>query len=271
MKNLLHDIQTLTIITLLMTGTTSCSDEQHETGNVQVNFTTTLPSNHSRSFGDAKQVNTLVIGVFNEQEDEIFRQSFTVDGSTTDVQLTLAQNQTYNFIFWAYDNSQDSYDIDNLTAIKMNALPTPITFAQAEARDVFFATQKDITIKGNCSYPVELIRPLAQINVGTTGTPMQAIFTAKAAPDTFYPFTNTVSGTTDYTWNFNEMTTETFSIENTEYNYLTMGYLFAPASTKKIAIELTLADGKTSKTVEFPQVEIEANQRSNIAGKFTVR
>ena len=48
-----------------------------------------------------------------------------------------------------------------------------------------------------------------------------------------------------------------------------MGYVFAPTTATNISAELTLTDGDTSKTVEFPQVVIEANQRSNIAGNFT--
>ena len=98
---------------------------------------------------------------------------------------------------------------------------------------------------------------------------MQAVFKANDVPDTFYPFTNTVRGASDYTWNFSETTDETFSADGTEYNYLAMGYVFAPTTATKISAELTLKDGNASKTVEFPQVEIEANQRSNIAGNFT--
>ena len=48
-----------------------------------------------------------------------------------------------------------------------------------------------------------------------------------------------------------------------------MGYVFAPTTATNISAELTLTNGNASKTVEFPQVEIEANQRSNIAGNFT--
>lgn len=151
----------------------------------------------------------------------------------------------------------------------MNPLLNPITFAQAEASDAFFATMEDITITGNCSYSVELVRPLAQINVGTTGKPVQTTFTAKTVPDTFYPFTNTVSGETDFTWNFSENTTERFSADGTEYNYIAMGYVFAPTTASQISAELTLTDEGANKTIKFPQVEIEANQRSNIAGNFT--
>lgn len=283
MKNLLHNIQILAMLALTMAGIQSCSDELHDVGDVQVSFTASLPTDtRTRAFGKAEQVNTLVVGIFKKgvadvhtnsggswSYHEIDRKEFPINGTSVDVQLTLAQEQTYSFVFWAYDGNQNIYDIDDLTAIVMNPLPSSITFSEAEAMDAFFATMEDITITGDCSYPVELVRPLAQINVGTTGTPMQAVFKANDVPDTFYPFTNTVSGAAEFTWNFSETTTETFSADGTEYNYLAMGYVFAPTTATKISAELTLKDGNANKTVEFPQVEIEANQRSNIAGNFT--
>ena len=283
MKNLLHNIQILAMLALTMIGIQSCSDELHDVGDVQVSFTATLPTDiRTRSFGKAEQVNTLVVGIFKKgvadvhnnsggswNYYEIDRQSFPINDTSIDVQLTLAQEQTYSFVFWACDGNQNIYNIDDLTAIEMNTLPNPITFSEAEAADAFFATMEDITITGDCSYPVELVRPLAQINVGTTGTPMQATFTASGAPKTFHPFTNTVSGAAEFSWNINETTTETFSADGTEYNYLAMGYVFAPTTATNISAKLTLTDGNNSKMVEFPQVEIEANQRSNIAGNFT--
>lgn len=270
MKNLLHNIQILAMLALMVVGIQSCSDDLQETGDVEVSFTAMLPTDtRTRSFGKAEQVNTLVVGIFNERNTEIGRKEFAIYGTSIDVSLSLAQNQTYSFVFWAYDSSQNIYDIDDLTAIKMNTLPNPITFSEAEASDAFFATEEDITITGSNSYPIELVRPLAQINVGTTGKVMQTSFTAKSVPDTFHPFTNTVSGETDFTWNFSDTTTETFSADGTAYDYLAMGYLFAPTTAIQIAAELTLTDGENSKTVEFPKVEIEANQRSNIAGGFT--
>ena len=251
MKNLLHNIQILAMLALMMAGIQSCSDELHDVGDVQVSFTAKLPTDtRTRSFGKAEQVNTLVVGIF------------PINGTSVDVQLTLAQEQTYSFVFWAYDGNQNIYDIDDLTAIEMNTLPNQTTFSEAEASDAFFATEEDIIITGSSSYSIELVRPLAQINVGTTGKVMQASFTAKSAPDTFHPFTNTVSGTVDFTWNFSNTTTETFSADGTEYNYLAMGYVFAPTTATNISAK--------SKTVEFPQVAIEANQRSNIAGNFTL-
>lgn len=276
MKNLLHNISILAMLALLVAGIQSCSDDLQETGDVEVSFTATLPTDvRTRSFGKAEQVNTLVVGIFNERNTEIGRKEFAITGTTINVSLSLAQNQTYRFVFWAYDSSQNIYDIDDLTAIRMvmkkdeNNNPLPVTFGYMESLDAFFATQKDITVTGSSNYSIKLVRPLAQINVGTTGTPIQASFKAKDSPDTFHPFTNTVSGKTDFIWNFSNTTTETFPVDGTAYNYLAMGYLFAPTEAMWIVAELTLTDGENSKTVEFPQVEIEANQRSNIAGGFT--
>ena len=201
MKNLLHNIQILAMLALMMAGIQSCSDDLQEMGDVEVSFTATLPTDtRTRSFGKAEQVNTLLVGIFKKGVSdehtnsggswsyyEIDRKFFPISGTSIDVSLSLAQNQTYSFVFWAYDSSQNIYDTDDLTAIKMNTLPNPITFSEAEASDAFFATKEDIIITGSSSYSIELVRPLAQINVGTTGTKMQATFKAKAVPDTFYP------------------------------------------------------------------------------------
>lgn len=273
MKSLIHNTSILALLALMMVGLQSCSDELPEANDVQICFTATLPADtRTRSFGKAEQVNTLVVGVFDEDKtQEIQRRAFPISGTLCDVTFALARNQTYSFVFWAYDANQNIYNIDNLTAIKMNVLPNPITFSGAEAADAFFAIEKDITITGNCSYSVELVRPLAQINVGTTGTSVQATFKAKSVPDTYHPFNDTVSGITEFTWNFSETTNGTFSVEGTKYNYLAMGYVFAPTIATKISAELTLNNGETSKTVEFPQVEIKGNNRSNIAGSFTTQ
>lgn len=275
MKFRLHDIQIWLVLALFMAGMQSCADEVEEAAQVEVGFTATLPTDAlSRSFGHAEQVNTLVVGVFDEQYQEIDRMAYPMTGTSANVSMTLAQSQTYHFVFWAYhyDPSQKLkfYDLRNLTAIRMNPISEPVTLNQAEAMDAFFAVQEHVTLVRDKNYPIEMVRPLAQINVGTSGTPMQASFTAKSAPDTFYPFTNEVSGTTTYfTWQFSETTAEQFSAGGKDYTYLAMGYVFAPVTATTIAAELTLTKDGKSVTLEFPQVEIAANKRSNIAGRLS--
>ena len=161
MKNLLHNIQILAMLALMMAGIQSCSDELHDVGDVQVSFTATLPTDtRTRAFGKAEQVNTLEVGIFKKgvadvhtnsggswNYYEIDRQSFPINGTSVNVQLTLAQEQTYSFVFWAYDNNQNIYNIDDLTAIEMNTLPNPITFSEAEAADAFLPRWKILPLQ----------------------------------------------------------------------------------------------------------------------------
>lgn len=267
MKKLLQHIQVLAVLVLVSAGVVSCSKDLPEAGDAEVSFTATLPAgSRTRAFGDGTGVNTLVVGVFNGS-GEVGRKTLSEIGSTVDVSLTLAQGQTYSFVFWAYNKDSGIYDTKNLTGIKMNAQGQSVTFGQAEAADAFFAVVKDVAITGNSSRSVELVRPLAQINVGTTGKVVAATFTVKGVPDTFHPFTNTVSEETNYTWDFTETTTEKFTVDGVEYNYLAMGYLFAPTEGTQVEAELSLTDN--GQAITFPKVELQANRRSNIIGRFT--
>ena len=90
------------MLALTMIGIQSCSDELHDVGDVQVSFTATLPTDtRTRSFGKAEQVNTLVVGIFKKgvadvhtnsggswNYYEIDRQSFPINGTSVNVQLT---------------------------------------------------------------------------------------------------------------------------------------------------------------------------------------
>lgn len=269
MKKLFNNISMFMLLILLGGGLQSCSDNLQDAGDVKVSFIATLPTDVcTRSYGDAGQINTLVAGVFLN-DVEICRKTYLVNGNIADVQFSLAKNQSYDFVFWAYDNTQDIYDISDLTAIRMVELPDEVTFAQAESMDAFFATEKGMMVMGDRNCLVELVRPLAQINVGTSEAVVRTSFTVKGAPDTFYPFTGIVSGETDYTWNFNETTSEVFSADGADYSYLSLSYVFAPAAAIDISVELTLTDEVTSRTVTIPKVEIEANKRTNIAGRIT--
>jgi len=288
MKNLLYKIKTMALLALLMAGMCSCTDLQTDNAEVQVGFEATICADtHTRALGKAEKINTIVVGVFKKgvsdghtntggewSYHEVVRHEFPVSGTSANIQLSLAKGQTYSFIFWACDKDAGIYNTENLTSIKMNPLPDNLTLQlqKAESADTFFAVKEGVTIMGSGSYQVELERPLAQMNVGTTGKVVQTILKAKGVPDTFHPFTNTVSGAVDYTWNFNQAhqdTKETFTAEGTQYTYLAMGYLFAPTTQRNIAVELTLTDGSNSHKVQLDQIPLEANKKTNIAGKLT--
>lgn len=138
MKGPLHDIQVLAVLVLVSAGIVSCSKDLPEAGDAEVSFTATIPAgSRTRAFGDGTSVNTLVVGVFNES-GEVDRKTFPVSGSTVDVRLTLVQNQTYDFVFWAYDENCDIYDMADLTGIKMSVQEQPVTVRAGRGRRRFF-------------------------------------------------------------------------------------------------------------------------------------
>lgn len=55
MKNLLHNIQILMMLAIMVVGIQSCSDDLHDVGDVEVNFTAMLPTDtRTRSFKSRK-------------------------------------------------------------------------------------------------------------------------------------------------------------------------------------------------------------------------
>ena len=142
MIKLFYNINVLLILIILMIGIQSCSNEWEEAKNVEVSFTAILPNDvQSRTLGEGIHVDTLVVGIF-AGNTEIERKHFSVRGENVNVQLTLAQNQIYNFVFWAYNRNHNFYNIKDLTAIKMNDLPDLVSFSTMEAADAFFAIIK---------------------------------------------------------------------------------------------------------------------------------
>ncbi len=286
MKILSDNIRFLLLLVLIGIGAISCSEDMEEMNDeAEVTFTATLQDDLlTRSFGEGLSVDKLVIGVFDLNENgeysEIIKLRHYADiinGKIENVTLSLAKAETCHFVFWAYNSDCGVYDIEeegSLTKIKMKH--NIIGFAEAENADAFFATVKNFTVTGNTIKEVELTRPLAQINVGTSGTAVKASFTVENAADTFYPFTETIGGEENFTWTFAEPTTETFSVEINKkeltYNYLALGYLFAPLGDKTEAVKKTclLELTGTDKVIPpFQDVELHANRRSNIVGSFT--
>lgn len=255
-----------------MLGSVSCSDYLQETSDfVNVTFTTMFPAEvRANSYGNATQIDSLVVGIYDANKNEIGRRQFHVPGLVMTIPLQLAQDQTYNFIFWAYSSSCDVYDISDLTHITMGSYGDTTTFSKVDAADVFYAVKENVTVNNNITdYPVDLFRPLTQINVGTTSNREKATLTIKNAPNTFLPFLDSVGGSQDFVFNFTDTLSGTFDIGATSYPYMAMGYLFAPNDTISVSGNMVVTDtlGQTE-LYDFPNITLNANSRSNIVGGF---
>lgn len=262
------------VFTILLLASCASNDEilgmQEQ---VDVSFVAKLPKDlQTRSYGDGMKVNILYVGVFNSSGIEIMRKTSPIVGGTIDFSISLTKDQSYNIVFWAQNSDCDIYNITDLKSIKMNTYTIVADFETVEKMDVFYATCKEINIAGPSIYTVDLVRPLAQINIGTSG---QAVANSKfkiiGAPTSFNPFTQEVSGIENISFTYNAIPNKTFTVEGVDYNYLAMGYLFASKDTQIFDCELELNEADGTETVKYniPEVHFQSNKRTNIIGSLT--
>lgn len=263
----------IVITVLLLTTCQSNDDMLEKQEQVDVSFAAKLPAElQTRSYGNGKQVNILYVAVFDLEGKEIMRKVSPVEGASIDFSISLTKNQSYNIVFWAQNSACDIYNTTDLKSIKMNTTAIVADFDTVEKMDVFYATCKELSITGPSIYTIELIRPLAQINIGTSKQPaINSEFKIIDAPTSFNPFTQEASGAENTTFTFNSIPNKTFTVEGVDYKYLAIGYIFASNHTKTFECELKLKESAETKPLKYiiPAVRLEANKRTNIIGSLT--
>lgn len=228
-----------------------------------------------------------------------------LNGGTASYAPYLINNQTYQFVFYAfyydqaslpaddninYDNTKSAYNVASLKSVTMNSA---FVKANSEQLDAFYFTEQ-VTVNGATSKGAILIRPVAQINIGVTEadfsnavtlgkTPKQSALTVTTKATAFNAVTGSViNANDDQTITFAKSTlpTGTFAITKnsttTDYKYLFVGYMFADASSdanqKTVAnLQLSVCDENgtefynTGNTL-LNGVSFKANYKTNIFG-----
>lgn len=169
---------------LLATG---CSQEEEILGvdssnYVDASFTINLNEGaQSRTLGDGTQVNQLLYGIFDQNQNAVPVIEKTTDvtadnyipnyigkavitGGTATVKMRLVKGQTYDLVFWAQVKGNTYYTHgDDLKTIGV----TYEGYANDEDRDAFFKCREDLTVKDHFTETVELRRPFGQLNAFT--------------------------------------------------------------------------------------------------------
>lgn len=169
---------------LLATG---CSQEEElavldSSNYVDATFTVDLNEGvQSRTLGDGTQVNQLLYGIFDQNQNavpviekttDVTADNYTpnyigeavITGGTATVKMRLVKGQTYDLVFWAQVKGNTYYTHgDDLKTIGV----TYEGYANDEDRDAFFKCREDLTVKDHFTETVELRRPFGQLNAGT--------------------------------------------------------------------------------------------------------
>lgn len=256
-----------------------------------VSFTVEVPgAPTTRAYGEAEKATKLYYQVFDNAGntiDGLGVQSTNLGGKTAKVSFQLVKDQTYNFVFWAQTTETGYYTIDETEGLKkITADYTTHKDANDENRDAFFATES-FKVTGPVTKTVTLKRPFAQINIGTKDqlkagdatapaidfTNAKSSVTVKGVPTVFSPLATTpetmLTVPATVTFASAAIPTELLKVNEIDYNYLAMNYVFAPAegTVCDLSAEIVLT-GREPIQLSSPTTPIKRNWRTNILGSL---
>lgn len=256
-----------------------------------VSFTIEVPGvPATRAYGEAEKATELYYQVFDNAGntiDGLGVQHTHLVGKAAKVSFQLVKDQTYNFVFWAQTTETGYYTIDETEGLKkITADYTTHKDANDENRDAFFATES-FKVTGPVTKTVTLKRPFAQINIGTKDqlkagdatapaidfTGAKSSVTVKGVPTVFSPLATTpetmLTVPATVTFASAAIPTGLLKVNETNYNYLAMNYVFAPAegTVCDLTAEIVLT-GREPIQLSSPTTPIKRNWRTNILGSL---
>ena len=267
----------LSVITvMLVLFATSCTNNDFEKsedgGEAAVNFTTQLASGLStRAISDGTTATGLTCAVYDDAWTLIPAAGTTTTFSSLQatVSLNLVTGKTYNIVFWA--QAADAPYTFNQADATMTVNYAAV--ANAENRDAFFHVEK-VTVNGNISKDITLLRPFAQLNILTddfeaatkAGTTVVNTSVEVKAYSTLSFKDGAVSDPVDVAFTPAAFPTETFTLNSKEYTWLSMNYLLM--GEKEVLDKITFKTDDATQDYEFTQIPVQRNFRTNIYGSL---
>lgn len=232
--------------------------------------------------GDGAMVNRCIMEVYKADGERYLRKVVAVSEKKVQFEVRLVTSQTYDFVFWAdhvtsTENDNINTDlhyatnsVNGLQAISLQGIYEGSS--KDDSRDAFFAKEKSVTVTGAFSKKISLSRPFGQLNIKTND-----IDDIKS--DKLKPATASLAFSKVYK-SFNALTGETIGEVGTiNYNspaavvdaqgFLTVDYLFAPATDKVLAdvvLKVHDGDGKEITGRDLQPVPVKRNYKTNVSG-----
>ncbi len=292
MKKLLYCAAALA--TLLFAA--SCQQEKLEPVGGPVTFTVTAPGDlDTRDYADGENVNEVHYAVYktNDGEPNALNDSDStplaqgvVDMSNkrATLELDLLQDQYYTILFWAQVKDAGHYNIGDLRQVSVVYNPL---YGNDESRAAFFV-RHDFNTETQQNYDVTLVRPFAQINLGTTVESLSPVQQGQAYGYTIdvQQSAMTVSGiassfnlvngqaadeSVDFTFTSTPTPAkadEVLTVNGINYHYVAMNYLFVPVQEKLVDVSYTITTDKGVVTNTITSVPVKENYRTNIIGNL---
>ena len=249
---------------------------------VAVTFAAELPGTITKAIGDGLTAKNLSVAVYDDASNAAGTHIVALDKTAvfdalhTTVEYSLVKGKTYHFIFWAQAEGAPYTFNPETKKVAINYTGA----ANDEKRDAFYAV-KTLKVTGPATEPVQLHRPFAQVNFGTSDsaaatdagvTPTASLFTATDAASSFDVFAG--EGTDPVRISFTEATlpAERLTLKDgTSYTYLAMNY-FIPtgklSETHVSNLSATFKGASDDVVISVPSAKVQANYRTNIVGNL---
>ena len=276
-----------------MLFTASCQEENlvgtSNGDTATVTFEVKTPTLTTRAVGDGTTAKKLYVGVYEYQngtleggplEVSLIDENETVafgDDRKATVNLALAKNKEYSVIFWAETENNADAMFDIYWDTRELKLKSSLK-ANQESYDAFWA-QKDVKISNNIEEMVELKRPFAQLNIGTSDKATAAAAgivvdrtEVKTKVFTTFNLQNGVaSDEAEVTYKMEAITDiegENFPTDADNQSYLSLNYLLMKTDKSTVDVTFSYMDEQDDDAyaLSFTSVPVQRNYRTNIYG-----
>ena len=273
MKKLLLSVAALSL--LFATSCENDLDVNQAKGEVStVSFNVGTPEIATRAYSDGTTATVLQYAVYDAQGNylpDLTKTDAVIKGSTT-VNLQLVTGNQYSVIFWAAaENAPYAVDFETKTM----SVDYAAAKSNDEGRDAFYKYHT-FTVNGAQTERVELRRPFAQLNIGTSDydaaksagyEPKHSSVTVSNIYKTLNLATGAVADEVKVIYDYAAIPTdESFPVSG--YDYLAMNYLLVGSDKETVEIEFsyTETDATAAKTRTVGSVPVQRNYRTNIYG-----
>lgn len=280
----------LTMAAMLLSVSCSKDDTADADKKATVSFDITTSELVTRAYGDGEKALHLMYAVYDETANSTvvegvsklepgLETEFTSLKAT--VNLSLLSGNEYSILFWA--TGEDSWEDDEKPYIvswenKMVVMNSNIS-GNTEAFDSFFHYEPKFKVSGSINKPITLVRPFAQLNIGTNDKTQAAAanldvtetkVVVKSVPNILDVTNGSVSGDTNITYSYGDVPNEDadnkFPVNG--YSYLAMNYVLVGTDKIFSDIELSYKGNNKEFTNIYPSIPLQRNHRTNVYGSI---
>ena len=278
----------------------SCQRENLEPVAAGATFTVTVPGETAtKAFSDGTNINKVLYEIYKTDEVEtataqpLAKGAVSMSNKEATVTFDLIQDQEYTVIFWAQksaneDGANKYYNTGDLRTVSINTA-TALN-ANDEDRAAFFKRVDFATPMAEVK-EVELVRPFAQLNLGTTAASLNPVqpgqtqgytinveksyVKVEGLSTTFNTLTG-VAAEEDkdfefalYETPYAQDNTEVLEVNGVKYHYVGMNYFFVSKNEDLVTVSYKIKTDKGEITNEnIINVPVKANYRTNIIGNL---